>query len=54
MANQLSLFQEPPKTRLDVPAVIQQAIAAGATVAVSISGGKDSQAIASLLAALSV
>jgi len=51
MVNQLSLFQEPPKTSLVVPPVIQQAIAVGATLAVSISGGKDSQAIANLLAA---
>ncbi len=48
---QLALFATESKTSLDVPTIIQQAIAAGATLAVSISGGKDSHAIANLLAA---
>lgn len=48
---QLTLVPALPKTELNIPHVIQRALSVGATLAVSISGGKDSQAIANKLAA---
>lgn len=41
--NQLRLFPQP--TRIEVPDVIRQALEQGATMAISVSGGKDSHAL---------
>lgn len=49
---QLSLFPETRRDRLDVPPVIARALEAGAVVAASISGGKDSQAFTNKLSEL--
>ncbi len=49
MIEQLSLFPTPQRDRLDVPLVIARALDAGAVVAASISGGKDSQAFTNKL-----
>jgi 3'-phosphoadenosine 5'-phosphosulfate sulfotransferase (PAPS reductase)/FAD synthetase len=49
---QLSIFPEARRDRLDVPPVIARALDAGAVVAASISGGKDSQAFTNKLTEL--